>query len=102
VLLFNVLASARQPPRAIAEAARVLRPGGGVTLVTLDEHPHAEQTARYGHVHPGFKPTAIKRWLTQAGLQVEACTVTSRERRQPHFQVLTAFAHTPSQETTSP
>jgi ArsR family transcriptional regulator len=102
VLLFNVLASARQPPRAIAEAARVLRPGGGVTLVTLDEHHHAEQTARYGHVHPGFKPAAIKRWLTQAGFRVEACAVTSRERRQPHFEILTAFAHTPSQETTSP
>ena len=71
VLLFNVLASARHPARAIAEAARVLRPGGGVTLVTLDEHAHGDSTARYGHVHPGFKPPTIKRWLTQAGFQVE-------------------------------
>ncbi len=102
VLLFNVLASTRQPARAIAEAARVLRPGGGVTVVTVDEHAHAAETARYGHVHPGFKPGTIRRWLTQAGFQVEACTVTSRERRQPHFQVLTAFAHTPAQETPSP
>jgi ubiquinone/menaquinone biosynthesis C-methylase UbiE/DNA-binding transcriptional ArsR family regulator len=98
VLLFNVLASARQPARAIAEAARVLRPGGGVTLVTLAEHPHGDQTVRYGHVNPGFKPTTIKRWLTQAGFRVETCAVTSRERRQPHFEVLTAFAHMPSQE----
>jgi ArsR family transcriptional regulator len=80
----------------------VLRPGGGVTVVTLDEHAHAGETARYGHVHPGFKPATIRRWLTHAGFQVEACTVTSRERRQPHFQVLTAFAHTPTQEKTSP
>ena len=102
VLLFNVLASARHPARAISEAARVLRPGGGVTLVTLDEHAHGDQTARYGHVHSGFKPPTIKRWLAQAGFQVETCAVTSRERRQPHFEILTAFAHTPIQETTSP
>ncbi len=95
VLLFNVLASARQPARLVAEAARVLRPGGGVTLVTLDQHHHGDVTARYGHVHAGFKPAAVKRLLAQAGLAVEACGVTSRERRQPHFHVVTAFARKP-------
>ena len=92
VLLFNVLTSAQQPARLVAEAARVLRPGGGITLVALDAHHHAEVTNRYGHLHPGFKAAAVRRMLTQAGLTVDACGVTSRERRQPHFQVVTAFA----------
>ena len=92
VLLFNVLTSAQQPARLVAEAARVLRPGGGITLVTLDAHHHADVTGRYGHLHPGFKPAVVRRMLTQAGLTVDACGVTSRERRQPHFQVITAFA----------
>jgi ubiquinone/menaquinone biosynthesis C-methylase UbiE/DNA-binding transcriptional ArsR family regulator len=92
VLLLNVLTSARQPARVLAEAARVLRPGGGLTLVTLDAHQHGEVTARYGHLHPGFKPVAVKRMLTQSGLTVDACEVTSREHRQPHFQIVTAFA----------
>ena len=92
VLLFNVLTSAQQPARLVAEAARVLRPGGGITLVALDAHHHAEVTSRYGHLHPGFKPAAVRRMLTQAGLTIDACGVTSRERRQPHFQVVTAFA----------
>src|SRR5262245_5821135 len=92
VLLFNVLTSARQPARLVAEAARVLRPGGGLTLVALDAHHHADVTGRYGHLHPGFKPAVVRRLLTQAGLAVDACGVTSRERRQPHFQVITAFA----------
>jgi hypothetical protein len=30
--------------------------------------------------------------LAQAGLTVDACEVTSREHRQPHFQIVTAFA----------
>jgi DNA-binding transcriptional ArsR family regulator len=92
VLLFNVLTSAQQPARLVAEAARVLRPGGGITLVALDAHHHADVTGRYGHLHPGFKPAVVRRMLTQAGLTIDACGVTSRERRQPHFQVITAFA----------
>lgn len=92
VLLFNVLTSAKRPERVLAEAARVLRSGGGVTLITLAAHRHLDQTAAYGHVHPGFSPATLRRMLAAAGLDVEACDVTSRERRQPHFEVVTAFA----------
>jgi ArsR family transcriptional regulator len=92
VLLFNVLTSARQPVRLVAEAVRVLRRDGGLTLVVLDAHHHADVTGRYGHLHAGFKPAVVRRLLAQAGLTVDACGVTSRERRQPHFQVITAFA----------
>ncbi len=92
VLLLNVLTSARQPGRVVWEAARVLRPSGGLTLITLDEHQHGAVTARYGHLHAGFKPAAVKRLLTQAGLVVDSCAITSRERRQPHFHVVTACA----------
>ena len=45
-----------QPARVIAEAARVLRAGGGLTLVTLDAHQHGDVTARYGHVAAGLQP----------------------------------------------
>jgi len=96
VLLLNVLTTARHPSRVLGEAARVLRAGGGVTLVTLDEHHHGDVTARYGHLHAGFKPAAVKRLLTGAGFTVESCAVTSRERRPPHFHVVTAFARKPT------
>jgi len=92
VLLLNVLTSARQPARVVAEAARVLRAGGGITLVTLDAHQHGDITARYGRQHAGLKAALVKRMLAQAGLTVDACEVTSREHRQPHFQIVTAFA----------
>lgn len=92
VLLFNVLTHSTAPARVFAEAARTLRPGGELTLVTLDAHEHADVTAGYGHVRPGFKPAALRRLLGGAGLEVERCEVTSRERRQPSFQVVTAFA----------
>jgi ArsR family transcriptional regulator len=96
VLLFHVLASAPEPARVLAEAARVLRPGGLLALVTLAAHRHGAATAPYGHRHPGFTPEALRRMLERAGLAVDACDVTSRERRPPHFEVLTAFAHRPA------
>lgn len=92
VLALNVLQYADDPPRALGEAARVLRPGGDVTIVTLAAHDHQAITDRYGHVNPGFEPEALAGILAGAGLEVDRCEVTSRERRSPHFRVVTAFA----------
>jgi ubiquinone/menaquinone biosynthesis C-methylase UbiE len=93
VLLFHVLTCAGAPERAIAEAARVLRPGGTAAILALDRHDHGELTAAYGHRHAGFRSKALGSMLEAAGLEIESCEVTSRERREPYFQVVSAFAH---------
>ena len=90
VLLFHVLTYAERPETAMREAARVLRAKGRLVLVTLARHSHADIVERYGHVHPGFDTKKVRRLLR--GLEVEQCEVTSRERRKPHFQVITASA----------
>jgi DNA-binding transcriptional ArsR family regulator len=95
LLMLHVLTQVESPSRACSEAARVLRSGGLFVAVTLDMHDHAETTAAYGDVHAGFAPTALRRMMTRAKLEVSTCDVTSRDAGPPHFRVVTAFASKP-------
>ena len=92
VLIFHTLTYAEHPARALAECSRVLRPGGRVVLLCLDQHQQHEVTARYGERHPGFSPRAIRGLLGRAGLQVVRASVACREARKPHLQVVLAIA----------
>jgi ArsR family transcriptional regulator len=92
VMLFNILTQAATPGLVVSEAARVLRDGGNLAIVTLALHHHADVTASYRDLHPGFSLSQLRRMLQKAGLTVDACDVTCREKRSPHFEVITAFA----------
>lgn len=96
VLLLHVLTYSDRPELAIQEATRVLRPGGALALVTLSEHEHDKIAAAYDHQNHGFVSDDLATMLRTAGLAVERCEPSSRERRKPYFQVVTAFAHKPS------
>lgn len=92
VLVFHTLTYAAEPSKVIEECARVLRPGGRVVLLSLDEHAHRDVTSPFGERHSGFSPRALRTMLTRAGLAVTACEVASRESKKPHFQVVLAVA----------
>jgi ArsR family transcriptional regulator len=95
VLSFSVLTYAEDPQGCIAEWFRVLRPGGSLVLVTLDEHRHGELADAYEHIHHGFAPGRLAELLSTSGFAVERCDVAARERRKPYFDVVCAFARRP-------
>jgi ArsR family transcriptional regulator len=92
VVVFHTLTYAPEPSLALAECARVLRPGGRLILLSLDRHEHAAITAPYGERHHGFSPEQLRSMLTRAGLDVTQAEVASREPKKPHFQVVLAVA----------
>ena len=91
VLLFNVLAYADDPARALEEAQRVIKPGGELVVVTLHKHQSMDVAAQYGHRQSGFSPRWLKSKLA-AQMRVTHCEVSSRERARPNFEVVTCFA----------
>src|SRR5690349_2769726 len=70
VIIHQVLHFLDDGARAIAEAARVLRPSG--RLLVVDFAPHDLEFLRDEHAHRrlGFPPEAVSGWLAAAGLDV--------------------------------
>jgi SAM-dependent methyltransferase len=95
VLMFHTLTYAEKPAEALGECARVIRPGGRLVLLCLDEHRQHEITAPYGERHPGFSPTKVRSLLTHSGLLVRTADIVCRESRKPHLQVVLAVATKP-------
>jgi len=91
-VVFHTLTYAERPARVLSECARVLRPGGRLVVLCLDEHRQSEVTARYGERHAGFSPRALRGMLGRAGLTVLSARVASREIRRPDLQVVLAVA----------
>lgn len=94
-LLFHTLAYADEPAAVVREVARVLRPGGRLVVLTLDEHDQSALTAPFGERHPGFSPARLRKLLARAPLTVESSAVACREPKKPHFSVVLAVARKP-------
>ena len=69
VLLHQVLHFAQDPGAALAEAARVTRPGGRIAIVDFASHEREELRDRYAHARLGFSDKAMASLLDEAGYQ---------------------------------
>jgi ubiquinone/menaquinone biosynthesis C-methylase UbiE/DNA-binding transcriptional ArsR family regulator len=68
-MLSLVLHYSPEPPRALAEVARVVRQGGRVLVVDMLPHDREEYQQQMGHVWLGFSESQITRLLGGAGFE---------------------------------
>jgi SAM-dependent methyltransferase len=88
-LLSQALHHAADPARALAEAARIVKPGGRVLLLELRRHDEQWVRERLGDTWLGFDDAELKRMMEGAGLTGVRVTVGARRQRDP-FTVLIA------------
>lgn len=70
-LVVHLLHHVADPSAALAEVARVLRPGGRLVIADVLPHPYEEYRRTMGHVWLGFGRPAIEAEFDQAGLTGE-------------------------------
>ena len=66
-MLTLVLPYLPEPSRALADVARVLKPGGRVLITDLLPHDREGYRQQLGHQWLGFSEAQMTSWLTTAG-----------------------------------
>jgi len=84
---------ALHPGRAVAEAARILKPGGRIAILDLARHRFEEARDMYADEWLGFSEAELESMLQNAAFQRPQVSIVYKEEKPPYFQTLLAVAH---------
>lgn len=86
--LSQALHHARHPERAIAEAWRILKPGGRIAILDLNRHHFEEAREMYADLWLGFTELELEQYLRAAGFQKLETAIVHREQEAPYLETM--------------
>jgi ArsR family transcriptional regulator len=92
-----VLHHVPEPERALAEVARVLKPGGRAVIVDMLPHDRESYRQRMGHVWLGFSDDHLRRILSESGFEDVRIVVLPPDARSKGPGLFVATARKPMQ-----
>ncbi|MDB6093861.1 MAG: transcriptional regulator, ArsR family [Verrucomicrobia bacterium] len=95
-ILSQALHHAQHPQVAVDEAFRILKPGGQVLILDLNEHTFEKARETYADVWLGFKESSLHGFLKKAGFSKVEVTAVARETTEPFFETLLASGSKPA------
>jgi ArsR family transcriptional regulator len=94
-ILSQALHHAQHPQVAVGEAYRILRPGGRLLVLDLNEHSFKRARELYADLWLGFTESTLHGFLKKAGFAEVEVSLASREPDEPHFETLLASGTRP-------
>jgi ArsR family transcriptional regulator len=95
-ILSQALHHAQHPQTAVNEAFRILRPGGSLVVLDLNEHSFEKARELYADVWLGFSENTLHGLLKKAGFREVDVFLAAREPDEPHFETLLASGVRPA------
>jgi ArsR family transcriptional regulator len=87
---------ALHPERAVAAAARLLKPGGRIVILDLKKHGFEQARDLYADTWLGFSEVELRGFLENAGFSGVQSWVVDRESQSPGLETILAMGRKPA------